>query len=53
MTSTTKPIPEGSSVVMPMLVCRDALAELEFCKAAFGALSKGVGQDRTGRWRTR
>jgi len=31
-------IPEGVSVVMPMLVCRDAAAEIDFCKAAFGAV---------------
>ena len=36
--STTKPIPDGVPVVMPMLVCRDAAAELDFCKATFGAL---------------
>ena len=33
-----KPIPEGASVVMPMLVCRDPSAEIDFCKAAFGAV---------------
>ena len=38
--STTKPIPDGASVVMPMLVCRDAGAELEFCKTAFGAAER-------------
>jgi len=36
--SKVKPVPEGASVVMPMLVCRDALAELEFCKATFDAV---------------
>ena len=40
MTSTAKPVPEGASVVMPMLVCRDAGAELEFCKTAFGAVER-------------
>ena len=33
-----KPIPDGVPVVMPMLVCRDAAAEIDFCKAAFGAV---------------
>ncbi len=32
------PIPDGVPVVMPMLVCRDAAAEIDFCKATFGAL---------------
>ena len=36
--SNVKPIPDGSSVVMPMLVCRDPSAEIDFCKAAFGAV---------------
>ena len=27
-----KPIPDGSSVVIPMLVCRDVSAEIDFCK---------------------
>ena len=38
--STTKPVPDGASVVMPMLVCRDAGAELEFCKTTFGATER-------------
>lgn len=33
-----KPIPEGIPVVMPMLVCRDAAAEIDFCKTTFGAV---------------
>jgi PhnB protein len=33
-----KPVPEGVSVVMPMLVCRDAAAEIDFCKTTFGAM---------------
>ena len=35
-----KPIPDGVPVVMPMLVCRDAAAEIDFCKAAFGAVER-------------
>jgi PhnB protein len=33
-----KSIPEGVSAVMPMLVCRDAAAEIDFCKITFGAV---------------
>lgn len=36
-----KPIPENSSVLMPMLVCRNPPAEIDFCKATFGALELG------------
>ena len=36
--SNVKPIPNGVPVVMPMLVCRDAAAEIEFCKTAFRAV---------------
>jgi PhnB protein len=39
--STVKPIPDSSSVVMPMLVCRDVAAEIDFCKIAFGAVELG------------
>ena len=44
-----KPIPDGVPVVMPMLVCRDASAELEFCKTTFGAveLLRRPGPDGT------
>jgi len=36
-----KPIPENSSVLIPMLVCRDPSAEVAFCKATFGAAELG------------
>jgi PhnB protein len=36
--SVARPIPDGVPVVMPMLVCRDAAAEIDFCKATFGAV---------------
>ena len=36
--SDVKPIPDGVPVVMPMLVCRDAAAEIDFCTTTFGAL---------------
>ena len=44
-----KPIPDGASVVMPMLVCRDASAEIDFCKVTFGALElvRRLGPDGT------
>jgi PhnB protein len=35
---TEKGIPEGASVVIPRLFCRDPGAEIEFCKTAFGAV---------------
>ena len=39
--SKVKPIPDGSSVVMPMLVCRDVSAEIDFCKTTFDAVELG------------
>src|SRR5882672_7747967 len=39
--SKTKRIPEGIAIVTPMLVCRDAGAELDFCKTTFGAEEMG------------
>ena len=30
-------MPQYVRAVIPMLVCADAAAEIEFCKAAFGA----------------
>ena len=39
--STVKPIPDSSSALIPMLVCRDVSAEIDFCKAAFGAVELG------------
>jgi PhnB protein len=36
--SKVKPIPAGVPVVMPMLVCRDAAAAIDFCKTTFGAV---------------
>lgn len=34
--SKVKPIPDNSAVVIPMLVCRDASAEIDFSKSTFG-----------------
>ncbi len=39
--SNVRPIPAGVPVVMPMLVCRDVSAEVDFCKATFGAVELG------------
>src|SRR3989442_15295388 len=39
--SNVKPIPANSSRVIPMLVCRDASAEIDFCKITFGAVELG------------
>jgi PhnB protein len=35
---SVKGIPEGASVVIPRLFCRDVAAEIEFCKNTFGAV---------------
>ena len=47
--SKVKPIPDGVSVVMPMLVCRDASAAIDVCKTTFGAeeLVRRPGPDGT------
>src|SRR6266704_2591319 len=39
--STVKPIPDSSSSVIPMLVCRDVAAAIDFCKTAFGGVELG------------
>jgi PhnB protein len=38
MTGQVKGIPEGASVVIPRLFCRDPVAQIEFCKSTFGAV---------------
>ncbi|MCI0738222.1 MAG: VOC family protein [Gemmataceae bacterium] len=47
--SQAKPIPEGVPVILPMLVCRDVSAEIDFCKATFNAveLVRRPGPDGT------
>jgi len=47
--SKVKPIPDGVPGVMPMLVCRDASAAIDFYKTAFGAveLVRRLGPDGT------
>jgi PhnB protein len=37
MASKVKPIPDGASVVIPRLVCRDPVAAIEFITHTFGA----------------
>ena len=39
--SKVKPIPDNSSVLIPMLVSRDVAAAVDFCKTAFGAVELG------------
>ena len=38
MTEQRKGIPEGASVVIPRLYCRDPVAQIEFCTTTFGAV---------------
>lgn len=35
-----KGVPEGASVVIPRLVCRDPAAEIDFCAGTFGAVER-------------
>ena len=36
--SEVKPIPDGVSAIMPMLVCHNPSIEVQFCKDVFGAI---------------
>ena len=47
--SDVKPIPDSSSALIPMLVCQDVAAEIDFCRATFGAeeLGRRAGPDGT------
>ncbi len=38
--SNAKPVADGVRAVIPMLVCRDGAAEIDFCKTAFGAVEQ-------------
>ncbi len=40
MTSKVKGIPDGASVVIPRLVCRDPVSEIDFCAKTFGAVEQ-------------
>ena len=37
---SVKGIPDGASVVIPRLFCRDVAAEIDFCKSTFGAVEQ-------------
>jgi PhnB protein len=47
--ANVKPIPDGASVVIPRLVCRDVLVELDFCVTTFRAsvVNRRPGPDGT------
>jgi len=40
MAEDVKGIPEGASVVIPRLFCRDVAAEIDFCEKTFGAIER-------------
>ncbi len=40
MASKVKGIPDGASVIIPRLVCRDPAAGIEFCASTFGAVER-------------
>src|SRR5258707_7294217 len=40
MAEDVKEIPEGASVVIPRLFCRDVAAEIDFCEKTFGAVER-------------
>jgi PhnB protein len=40
MANATKGLPEGASVIIPRLFCRDVAAEIEFCVNTFGAVER-------------
>jgi len=41
MPADVKAIPDGASVVIPRLVCRDPAAAIDFCVQTFGAVERG------------
>ena len=47
--TNVKPIPDNSSVLIPVLVCREPGSEIDFCKTTFGAVELGrrPGSDGT------
>jgi PhnB protein len=48
MTSSVKGIPDGASVVIPRLFCRDPAAEIEFCVGTFRAVELNRRSDAAG-----
>lgn len=53
MTGRVKGIPDGASVVIPRLVCRDPAAAIAFCVKTFEAADLGGRPGLTERWRMR
>jgi len=41
MSSAVKGVPDGSSVVIPRLFCREVASAIDFCKNTFGAVELG------------
>jgi PhnB protein len=41
MATDVKGIPDGASVIIPRLVCRDPAAAIDFCANTFGAVERG------------
>ena len=48
MSTDTGGVPEGASKVIPRLFCRDASAEIEFCKTTFSAVELARRPDASG-----
>ncbi len=46
--ATTKGIPENSARVIPRLICRDAVAEVDFCVGTFEAVAINQRRDAAG-----
>ena len=51
MAGAVKGIPDGSSVVIPRLFCRDVAAEIDFCKNTFDAVELARAEAWSGRGR--
>lgn len=49
MPSRVKGIPDGASVIIPRLFCRDPVAEIEFCTRSFGAVELNRRPDADGK----
>jgi PhnB protein len=48
MSADTTGVPEGASKIIPRLFCRDPVAEIEFCTAAFAAVELARRPDAHG-----
>jgi len=40
MATSTKPVPDGASVIIPRLTCQDPAAAIAFCTSTFGAVER-------------